>query len=122
MMEGKKMYSRKRIFKLKCFSPLKTLTSPFICRLLELLFFLPLLFQYFFSLSLSFFNAPSLSGLGDSDDIFGERQHSKILFKWHGMIWLIHDYEDGGVVDISAMNTYSGMELCMPIFLGEARK
>jgi hypothetical protein len=76
----------------------------------------------FFSLSLSFFNAPSLSGLGDSDDIFGERQHSKILFKWHGMIWLIHDYEDGGVVDISAVNTYSEVELCMPIFLGEARK
>jgi hypothetical protein len=38
------------------------------------------------------------------------------------MIWLIHDYEDGGVVDISAVNTYSEVELCMPIFLGEARK
>jgi hypothetical protein len=46
----------------------------------------------------------------------------KILFKWHGMIWLIHDYEDRGVVDISAVDAYCGMELCMPIFLGEASK
>jgi hypothetical protein len=36
------------------------------------------------------------------------------------MIWLIHDYEDGGVVDISAVNAHSGVELCMQIFLGEA--
>jgi hypothetical protein len=33
------------------------------------------------------------------------------------MIWLIHDYEDGGVVDISVVDTYFGVELCMPIFL-----
>jgi hypothetical protein len=46
---------RKKILKLKCFSPLKTLTSPFyLQRLSELFFFLPLFFQYFFSLSLSF--------------------------------------------------------------------
>jgi hypothetical protein len=43
MMEGEKMDSRKRILKLKCFSPLKILTSPFyLQRLLELLFFLPI--------------------------------------------------------------------------------
>jgi hypothetical protein len=29
MMEGEKMVSRKKILKLKCFSPLKILTSPF---------------------------------------------------------------------------------------------
>jgi hypothetical protein len=29
MMEGEKMDSHKKILKLKCFSPLKTLTSPF---------------------------------------------------------------------------------------------
>jgi hypothetical protein len=29
MMEGEKMDSRKKILKLKCFSPLKILTSPF---------------------------------------------------------------------------------------------
>jgi hypothetical protein len=38
------------------------------------------------------------------------------------MIWLIHDYEDGGVVDISVVDTYFGVELCMPIFLDEASK
>jgi hypothetical protein len=38
------------------------------------------------------------------------------------MIWLIQDYEDGGVVDISAVAAYSGVELCTPIFLGEASK
>jgi hypothetical protein len=35
------------------------------------------------------------------------------------MIWLIHDYEDVGVVDMSAVDTYSGVELCTPIFLGD---
>jgi hypothetical protein len=38
------------------------------------------------------------------------------------MIWLIHDFEDGRVVDISAVDAYSGVELCMPIFFGEASK
>jgi hypothetical protein len=38
------------------------------------------------------------------------------------MIWLIHDYEDVRVVDISVVDAYSGMELYTPIFLGEASK
>jgi hypothetical protein len=38
------------------------------------------------------------------------------------MIWLIHDYGDGGIVDISVVDAYSEVELCTPIFLGEARK
>jgi hypothetical protein len=38
------------------------------------------------------------------------------------MEWLSHDYENGGVVDILAMNAYSKMELCTPILLGEASK
>jgi hypothetical protein len=84
-------------------------------------------FFFFFSLSfsipfISFFYVPSLWGLRDFDHIWGERQPSKILFKWHGMIWLILDYEDGGVLDISAVGAYSRVELCMPIFLGEASK
>jgi hypothetical protein len=37
-------------------------------------------------------------------------------------IWLNHDYGDGGVVDILAVDTYFGVELCTPIFLGEASK
>jgi hypothetical protein len=38
------------------------------------------------------------------------------------MEWLSHDYGNGGVVDISAVDAYSGMTLCMPILLGEASK
>jgi hypothetical protein len=37
-------------------------------------------------------------------------------------IWLNHDYGDGGVVYILAVDTYSGVEVCTPIFLGGASK
>jgi hypothetical protein len=37
-------------------------------------------------------------------------------------IWLNHDYGDGRVVDISTVDAYSRVEVCMPIFLGEASK
>jgi hypothetical protein len=54
MMEGEKMDSCKKIFKLRYFSPLKILICPFyLQRLLELFLFLPLFFNTF-SLSLSF--------------------------------------------------------------------
>jgi hypothetical protein len=46
----------------------------------------------------------------------------KFLFRWNGMEWLSHDYRNGGVVDILAVDAYSEMELCMPILLGEASK
>jgi hypothetical protein len=36
--------------------------------------------------------------------------------------WLNYDYGDGRVVDILAVDAYSGVELCTPIFLGEASK
>jgi hypothetical protein len=36
--------------------------------------------------------------------------------------WLNHDYGDGGVVDILVVDAYSRVEVCTPIFLGEARK
>jgi hypothetical protein len=52
MMEGEKMDSRKKILKLKYFSPIKILTS---------LFYLQRLLELFFFLSLSFFNIFSLS-------------------------------------------------------------
>jgi hypothetical protein len=56
MMEGEKMDSCKKILKLKCFSPLKILTSLFyLQRLLELFVFLPLFFNTY-SLSLSLFS------------------------------------------------------------------
>jgi hypothetical protein len=38
------------------------------------------------------------------------------------MEWLSHDYGNGGVMDILAVDTYSRMELCTPILLGEASK
>jgi hypothetical protein len=117
---GEKMDSRNKILKLKCFSPLKILTSPFYSqRLLELLF--PILFfQYFFS--------PFFSMLSLFEDLrvlmINEEKNSlqKYLFRWNGMEWLSHDYGNGGVVDILAVDTYSRMELCTPILLGEASK
>jgi hypothetical protein len=36
------------------------------------------------------------------------------------MEWLSHGYGNGRVVDIWAVDAYSGMELCTPILLGEA--
>jgi hypothetical protein len=36
--------------------------------------------------------------------------------------WLNHDYGDGGVVGILAMDAYFGVGVCMPIFLDEASK
>jgi hypothetical protein len=34
--------------------------------------------------------------------------------------WLNYDYEDGRVVDILAVDAYSRMDVCTPIFMGEA--
>jgi hypothetical protein len=33
---------------------------------------------------------------------------------------LNHDYGDGGVVDILTVDAYSGVDVCTPIFMGEA--
>jgi hypothetical protein len=38
------------------------------------------------------------------------------------MEWISHDYRNGGVVDILAVDAYSRKELCMPILLGELAK
>jgi hypothetical protein len=38
------------------------------------------------------------------------------------MEWLSRDYGNGGVVDISMVVAYSGMELCTSILLGESSK
>jgi hypothetical protein len=34
--------------------------------------------------------------------------------------WLNYDYGDGGVADILAVDVYSGVDVCTPIFMGEA--
>jgi hypothetical protein len=36
--------------------------------------------------------------------------------------WLSQDYGNGGVVDISVIDAYFGIELCTPILFGEASK
>jgi hypothetical protein len=84
MMDGEKMDSHKKILKLKCFSPLKILTSPFYSqRHLELFFFF-LFFQYFFSLFFSMLHLfEDLRIL-----MINEEKHSlKISFqmKWNGL-------------------------------------
>jgi hypothetical protein len=38
------------------------------------------------------------------------------------LTWLNHDYGDGRVMDILAVDAYSKVEVCTSIFLGEASK
>jgi hypothetical protein len=77
MMEGDKMEShQKGFFKVKCFSPLKILTSPLFEEFLELFF----LFLYFFF-------ALSLKGLGVLM-IFDEKiTSSKTSFQMASKYW-----------------------------------
>jgi hypothetical protein len=95
-------------------------------------YWLPLLFEEtigaFFSFSVSW-------GHGGFDDIWGENHFFKNFFSngfnilavdtYSGMelcmpTWLNLDYGDGGVVDLLVVDAYSGVEDCTPIFLGEA--
>jgi hypothetical protein len=119
MMQGEKMESHKKEFlKLKCFSPLKILTSPSIWRD-----------------SWSFFFMLCLLRTWGFDDIWGENHFFKNFFpnvfnilvvdaysriELCTSTWLNHDYGDRGVVDILVVDVYSRVEVCTPIFLGEA--
>jgi hypothetical protein len=93
----------KRIFlKLKCFSPLRILTSPLFEETLGA--FLFFLFFYFFNnFSLSFFMLRLLRTWRVLM-IFEEKIYffKNFLFKWNGMVM---------TVDILAVYTYSGMGL-----------
>jgi hypothetical protein len=120
MMEGEKMESHQKEFlKLKYFSPLKILTSPFLWRE-----------------SWSFFSSSVSWELGGFDDIWAQNHFLKNFFSNGFNIlavdaysrmelfmptWLNHDYGYGEVVNILAVDAYSGVEVCTPIFLGEAR-
>jgi hypothetical protein len=113
-------------------------------------YWLPLLFEetlraLLFSFSF-FIYAPSLEDSGGVDDIWGENEFLKNFFSngltWNSMmmtmdisavdayfrmelcmqIWLNHDYGDGGVVGILAVDAYFRVEVCTAIFLGEAGK
>jgi hypothetical protein len=119
--QGENRITSKRIFDVEVFFSSKNIDFPFyLKRLLELSF----------SCSISW-------GLGGFDDIWGENHFFKNLFsngfnilavdacsemELYLPTWLNHDYGDGRVVDILAMDTYSGVEVCTPIFLGEAGK
>jgi hypothetical protein len=83
MMEGMKMESQQKgSLKLKWFSPLKILASPFIWG--DSWSFFPSFFLFSFFL---FFYASSLEDLGVLM-IFEEKITSlKTIFKWHGMEW-----------------------------------
>jgi hypothetical protein len=112
--------------RLKCFSPLKILTSPYIWR-----------DSWSFSFFFSFFSCSISWGLRGFDDICGENHFFKNLFSngfdilavdvyskmelWMPT-WRNHDYGDGGVMDILAVDAYSGVKVCTPIFLSEAIK
>jgi hypothetical protein len=89
MMEGKKMGSYQKDFKVAMFFPLKILTSFLIWRLLELFFFFLFLFlsfslslfQYF---SLFFFNALSLWELRDFDEKNSLQKIFSNSMGWYG--------------------------------------
>jgi hypothetical protein len=99
MMEGKKMCSYKNDFEVAMFFSSQNIDFPFLFEEAIWAF----LFSFFFSLSF-FLCSVSLRNRGIWWYL-RSKTTSKILFKWHGMIWLIHNYEDGGVVDISAVDT-----------------
>jgi hypothetical protein len=125
--EGENGITSKRIFYVEVFFSSQNIDFPFyLKRLLKLFFFL--LLSSIFSCSVS-------CGPGGFDDIWGENYFFKNFFSigfnilvvdaYFGMelctpTWLNHDYGDGGVVDILAMDTYSRVEVCTLVFLGEA--
>jgi hypothetical protein len=76
MIEGKKMnHIKKKILKLKYFSPLRILTSPLFEETLKAFLFFPLLFLSFFNMfSLCFFLFSMLHLLGFLM-IFEEKNH-----------------------------------------------
>jgi hypothetical protein len=123
MMEGKKMGSYKKDFEVAMFFSSQNIDFPFLFKeTLEAFLFHSFSLSFFSILSLFFSMLRLFEDLGIFYDIWGEKQPSKILFKWHEMIWLIHNYEDWGVVDILVVDAYSGVELYTPIFLAEASK
>jgi hypothetical protein len=79
-----------------------------------LLFLFSILFLVFFFSSNSLF----WEWLRDFGDIWGENK-LQIFFGRDGSDYTMN-MKVGEVVGISAVNTYPRMDLCMPIFLGEA--
>jgi hypothetical protein len=61
-----------------------------------------------------------LEGFSYAWQIYLQPICTSILAKFYS--WKMRVLKNGGVVDISAMDTYSEMDLCTLILLGEARK
>jgi hypothetical protein len=119
-------FTSKRIFEVEVPFSSRNVNFPFIRRDSWSVSFSSTLFFFSFSW-----------GLGGFDDIWGENHFLKNFFSYgfnilavdtHSGVelcmptWLNHDYGDGGVVDVLAVDAYSGVELCTLIFLGEASK
>jgi hypothetical protein len=115
----------KRIFEVEVSFSYQNVNFPFVWRDF---------WSFSFSFSLFFFSSISW-GLRGFDDIWRENHFFKNFFSngfnilvvdtYSGVelcmpTWLNHDYGDGGVVDILAVDTYSGVDVCTPIFMGEA--
>jgi hypothetical protein len=90
------------------------------------------------SFSLCFFYAPCLKDLGvlmilekknhffnnffSNEMVWTGKMWISAMDAYSGMelcmpIWLNHDHEDGWAMDISAVDAYYGVEVCTPIFL-----
>jgi hypothetical protein len=122
---GENGITSKRIFEVEVSFSSQNVNFPFIWR-----------DSWSFCFSSSFFCSVSW-GLRGFDDIWGENHFFKNFFSNGFNIlavdtyfrvelrmptWLNHDYGDKGVVDILAVDAYSGVELCTTVFLGEASK
>jgi hypothetical protein len=90
--EGGENHIKRRFLKLKCFSPLRILTSPLFEETLGAFLFFLFSFFFFSIVFLSFFYAPSLEDLGVLM-IFEEKDHffKNFLLKWLDMEWHGHD-------------------------------
>jgi hypothetical protein len=115
-MEREKEWTHARGLKVEIFFSYLKIFIPLSWELFGTLFFL--FFNTFSLYFISFFSSVSL--FWDFENSWGENKLQ--IFLWMGWKWLHHEYENGGVADILMVDTYSGMDLCTPIFLGEASK
>jgi hypothetical protein len=121
---GENEITSKRIFEVEVSFSSQNVNFLFIWR-----HFWSFLFFYLF-----FFSSVSW-GVRGFDDIWGENHFFNNFFsigfnilavyaysrvELYMLTWLNHDYGDGGVVDILAVDAYSGMDVCTPILMGEA--
>jgi hypothetical protein len=93
---------QKGFLKLKCFCPLKILTSPLFEETLGAFFFLSFFFSSFFTPSLK----DSRVLMIFEEKITSSKTSFQMTLTWNGMVM---------TVDILTVDAYSGMELCTPI-------